>query len=53
MNGFLLNGFNLKRFQFLIENLTPVVNFELHVHNEGLVDLLPQMRSEDLNKRNL
>ena len=24
-----------------------------HIHDDGLVDLLPQVRSEDLNQRNL
>ncbi|MNE52946.1 hypothetical protein D3C80_1476450 [compost metagenome] len=46
MNRFLLYSGNFKCIQLLIEHLT-------QIHYYGLVNLLPQMRSEDLNQRNL
>ena len=39
----LLNGFNLQRIEFLIEDVA-------HIHDDRLVDLLPQVRSEDLDQ---
>lgn len=46
MNGFLLNSFNIQRFQFNAEDLT-------EIHDNGLVNLLPEMCTEDLNQGDL
>ena len=46
MNSFFLDSLNLKSFKFLIKHLT-------QIHDNTLVDFLPQVRSEKLNQRNL
>lgn len=46
MNSLFLNGLYLQWLQFLIEDLA-------QIHDNALVDFLPQMRSEYLNQRNL
>ena len=46
MNGFLLDSLDLKRVELHIKHLA-------EIHNNRLVDLLPQVSSEDLNQRNL
>ena len=46
MNSFLLDSLNAQGLQFLIEDLA-------QVHDNGLVNLLPQMGTEDLDKRDL
>ena len=46
MDRLLLHSLDLQSLQFLIQNLT-------HIHGQTLVDLLPQMGTEDLNERNL
>ena len=43
MNSLLLNGLDLEWFEFLVEHLTKI-------HNDRLVDLLPQMGTEDLDQ---
>ena len=45
MNSFFLDCFNFKSIHFLIKDLT-------HIHNNGFVNLLPQVGAEDLNQRN-
>ena len=46
MDGFLLDAFDLKRVELHVEDLA-------QVHHDGLVDLLPQVSSEDLDQRDL
>jgi hypothetical protein len=46
MDGLLLHGLDTEGLKLLIEDLT-------QVHHHGFVDLLPQMSTEDLDKRNL
>ena len=46
VDGLLLDGFDLEGIQLLIEYLA-------NIHGNGLMDLLPKMRSEDLNQRDL
>ena len=46
MDCFFLDGFNLQRFKLLIEYLT-------QVHDNTLVDLLPQVSTENLNQTDL
>lgn len=46
MDGFLLDAFDLKRVEFHVEDLA-------QVHHDGLMDLLPQVSSEDLDQRDL
>jgi hypothetical protein len=46
MNRLLLNGLDAELLKFLIEDLA-------QVHDHTLMDLLPQMGTEDLNQRNL
>lgn len=46
MDGFLLDSFNVQGFQFHIKDLTKI-------HNNRLVNLLPQVSTEDLNEGNL
>lgn len=46
MDRFLLDRFNLQGVQLLIEDLT-------QIHDDRLVNLLPQMGTEDLNERDL
>lgn len=46
MDGFLLYRLNFQRVQFLIEDLT-------QVHDDRLVNLLPQVSAEDLNQGDL
>lgn len=46
MDRLLLHGFNLQRVQLLVEHLA-------NVHHHRLVDLLPQMGTEDLDQRDL
>ena len=46
MNRLLLNRLNLQRVELLVKHLA-------QVHGDGLVDLLPEMRSEDLDEGDL
>ncbi len=46
MDGLLLHRLDAQSFQLLVKDLA-------EVHDDGLVDLLPQMRTEDLDERNL
>ena len=46
MDGLLLHHLDLERIELLIEHLA-------QIHRERLVDLLPQVRTEDLNQRDL
>jgi hypothetical protein len=46
MDRFLLDSLDLQGFKFLIKDLG-------QIHSDRLVDLLPQMGSEDLDKRDL
>mmetsp|Transcript_35305 Transcript_35305/g.88749 ORF Transcript_35305/g.88749 Transcript_35305/m.88749 type:complete len:781 (-) Transcript_35305:276-2618(-) len=46
VDGFLLHRLDLQRVQLLVKHLA-------QVHNDGLVDLLPQMGAEDLDERDL
>lgn len=46
MDSLLLHGLDFQRVQLLVKHLTDV-------HHDGLVNLLPQMSTEDLNKRDL
>ena len=46
MDRFLLHRFNLQSVQLLIKDLTKI-------HDDRLVDLLPQVSTEDLNQRDL
>ena len=46
MDCFLLNIFNLQCVKFLVKNLHDV-------HHDAFMDLLPKMRSEDLNQGDL
>jgi hypothetical protein len=46
MNGLLLNSLNAKLLQLLVEHLA-------QIHDHGLVNLLPQVGTEDLDQRNL
>ena len=46
MDRFLLDRLDLEGFEFLIKDLG-------QIHGNRLVDLLPQMGSEDLDKRDL
>jgi hypothetical protein len=43
MDGLLLHGLNTESLELLVEDLT-------QIHNHGLVDLLPQMGTEDLDE---
>ena len=46
MDGFFLDCFNFKSIHFLIKDLT-------HIHDNGFVDFLPQVSSEDLDEGDL
>ena len=46
MDRFLLDRLDAERHELLVEHLT-------QVHDDGLVDLLPQVRAEDLDERDL
>jgi hypothetical protein len=46
VNRLLLNSLDAELLQFLIKDLT-------QIHDDGFVDLLPQMGSENLNKGDL
>jgi hypothetical protein len=46
MDRLLLDRLDAERFQFLVEYLA-------QIHDHGLVDLLPQMGSEDLDQGDL
>ena len=46
MDGLLLNSLDAQLLEFLIEHLTKI-------HDDRLMDLLPQMGPEDLDERNL
>eukprot|EP00964_Phaeocystis_antarctica_P078146 scaffold48598_cov65-Phaeocystis_antarctica.AAC.1 len=46
VDGLLLHGLDLERVELLVENLA-------EVHHDGLVHLLPQVRAEDLDERDL
>mmetsp|Transcript_12178 Transcript_12178/g.50989 ORF Transcript_12178/g.50989 Transcript_12178/m.50989 type:complete len:398 (+) Transcript_12178:2351-3544(+) len=46
VDGFLLHRLNLQRVQLLVKHLA-------QVHDDGLVDLLPEVRAEDLDERDL
>lgn len=46
MDGFLLDAFDLERVEFHVEDLA-------QIHHNGLVDLLPQVSSEDLDQGDL
>ena len=62
MNLLFLHSFNLERVQLLIKRLTQILQSRFqqrHIqsttiayHDKRFVDLLPQMRSKNLNQRN-